>query len=399
MRCWQLDILGIGVDLDVRAAPALLDVLDDTLADLLDRRAGSDGLPSVRRRLVLDLDASTLTDGDKVVATGFAPEDAQEWLWWHLNRIGATHPSLTTVHAGVVATDRGAVVIPGSAGAGKSTLTAALVGAGWRYLSDELAALSRGAALVHAYRRPLSLHPTSARLLRLDGPGASEGHDRPEFVASRRLVRPGADTTTHRAAPRSAVPVMVVFPRFGGSERGTGRDVEPLGPADTLLGLIANGSNLAINGQRAFSTLAALAGRAPGFVVDTTDLPGAVEAVTELAARAQAPGGPELMARPSASVVEVRRGPLRCSEVQALAWPQDRGDLVLFDAATGLTHRLNGPAAEVWLRCDGSRSVGQIAGELGEHFHGADVALQAGSVIDRLVELGAVELDHVHRSG
>jgi len=49
---------------------------------------------------------------------------------------------LLGIHAGVVATPNGCILLPGPAGSGKSTLTAALVHAGLDYFSDELAILS-----------------------------------------------------------------------------------------------------------------------------------------------------------------------------------------------------------------------------------------------------------------
>jgi hypothetical protein len=65
------------------------------------------------------------------------------------------------VHAGVVAWDDGAIVIPGRSTSGKSTLVAALVRAGATYYSDEYAVLdARGR--VHAYRIPLSLRDGGA---------------------------------------------------------------------------------------------------------------------------------------------------------------------------------------------------------------------------------------------
>ena len=65
------------------------------------------------------------------------------------------------VHAGVVGWRGRAVVIPGRSMSGKSTLVAALVGAGATYYSDEYAVLdARGR--VHAYPTPLSLRDGSA---------------------------------------------------------------------------------------------------------------------------------------------------------------------------------------------------------------------------------------------
>lgn len=60
------------------------------------------------------------------------------------------------VHAGCVAYDGRAIVLPGRTFSGKSTLTAALLRAGADYLSDEYAVFD-GAGYVHPYARPLSL--------------------------------------------------------------------------------------------------------------------------------------------------------------------------------------------------------------------------------------------------
>ncbi|MEJ7582719.1 MAG: hypothetical protein WKF43_01285 [Acidimicrobiales bacterium] len=65
-------------------------------------------------------------------------------------------PTLVFVHAGAVAVDGRAVVLPGRSEAGKSSLVAALVGAGAEYLSDEYAPLD-GAGLVHPYPQDIRL--------------------------------------------------------------------------------------------------------------------------------------------------------------------------------------------------------------------------------------------------
>jgi hypothetical protein len=77
------------------------------------------------------------------------------------------------VHAGVVAWNGGAIVIPGASFSGKSTLVAALVRAGATYYSDEYAVFdARGR--VHAYPRPLSLR-IGDRMTSIDLPPESLG--------------------------------------------------------------------------------------------------------------------------------------------------------------------------------------------------------------------------------
>jgi hypothetical protein len=65
-------------------------------------------------------------------------------------------PDRVFVHAGVVACNGRALVLPGPSFAGKSTLTAALVRAGATYYSDEYAVLDEN-GFVHPYARPLSM--------------------------------------------------------------------------------------------------------------------------------------------------------------------------------------------------------------------------------------------------
>ena len=72
--------------------------------------------------------------------------------------VGERARTRVLVHAGVVAVDGRAVVLPGRTLAGKSTLVAELVRAGATYYSDEFAVIDED-GLVHPFARPLSLRP------------------------------------------------------------------------------------------------------------------------------------------------------------------------------------------------------------------------------------------------
>lgn len=63
------------------------------------------------------------------------------------------------LHGGAVERDGDVVVVLGRSGSGKSSLTAALVRAGWAYLTDEVVVIEPGSRRVHPYRRPLDLEP------------------------------------------------------------------------------------------------------------------------------------------------------------------------------------------------------------------------------------------------
>jgi hypothetical protein len=80
----------------------------------------------------------------------FIAANARDWLF---------------VHAGVVAHDGRALVIPGSSFSGKTTLVQALVQAGAKYYSDEYAVLDED-GLVHPYPRPLSIRSSGENAAR-----------------------------------------------------------------------------------------------------------------------------------------------------------------------------------------------------------------------------------------
>jgi hypothetical protein len=74
------------------------------------------------------------------------------------------------VHAGVVGVRGKALVLPGTSGAGKTTLVRALLKAGATYYSDEYALLdARGR--VHPYPRALSVRTTDGQKVRVPVPG------------------------------------------------------------------------------------------------------------------------------------------------------------------------------------------------------------------------------------
>ncbi len=62
-------------------------------------------------------------------------------------------------HAGGVAWQGRGVLLPGIAGAGKSTLTAWLLSRGFDYLTDELVFMAEGTTTMQGFTRPLNLKP------------------------------------------------------------------------------------------------------------------------------------------------------------------------------------------------------------------------------------------------
>jgi hypothetical protein len=94
---------------------------------------------------------------------------------------------LLCIHAGVVSTPRGLVVIPGQSGLGKTTLVAALVRAGFGYASDEALAIDRDTLTATALPRPLAL---ARDVWPIFATGAGVGDAPP--AGSEGLIRPAA---------------------------------------------------------------------------------------------------------------------------------------------------------------------------------------------------------------
>lgn len=119
---------------------------------------------------------------DAAWPTTVAREDGFSLLMQWLLAAVLERTDFTLVHAGVLARDGQALLLPAMSGRGKSTTTAALVREGFSFCSDELAALdARGR--VHAYALPLRmredalarlgelgprLHPVGERMWRKD---------------------------------------------------------------------------------------------------------------------------------------------------------------------------------------------------------------------------------------
>jgi hypothetical protein len=101
-----------------------------------------------------------------------------------LTQLAICHSPLLCIHAGVVHGSQGLLVIPGTSGLGKSTLVAALVSAGFDYVSDEALAIDRITLRATPFPRPLTLDGSVWNLIGTDlGPGPPPGSEQLISVA------------------------------------------------------------------------------------------------------------------------------------------------------------------------------------------------------------------------
>lgn len=147
---------------------------------------------------------------------------------------------VTTLHASVVEIDGGAVALLGAPGGGKTTLAAALVAAGARFVVDDLAALdATGPRLaVHAGYPVLRLWPEQAEVLAGGTEGLATVHPWYDKLAVplERLAAGGAPAIRTAARP---VPLQqVLLPRRGTAEQDVA--FERLATGAGLQALVAN---------------------------------------------------------------------------------------------------------------------------------------------------------------
>jgi hypothetical protein len=163
------------------------------------------------------------------------------------------------LHAAAVASDGQCVVLPGSTGAGKTTLTAYLAGRGFRYMTDELTFVADGSTTVEAFVRPLKL--------KTDGAAALRRENRLQIRESQRLVGP-SDVLVSADAFSSTRPLAraqlggIIFPRY--QRRGPLR-VEPMSPAQAGFRLIECALNRKVRPDHGFTDVTRLAAAVPSY--------------------------------------------------------------------------------------------------------------------------------------
>jgi hypothetical protein len=156
------------------------------------------------------LSPTALPEPDSVTAARTGPR-AQ--LAAGLRHHVALHSSDLFVHAGVVAVNGSALLIPGSSHSGKSTLVAALLRMGAAYLSDEYAVIDERGTIL----------PFPTALSIRDGAGVARRVD-PEAL--------GASVITGPTPPR-----LVVATRF---RPGARWDPRPVSRGEAMLHLLRN---------------------------------------------------------------------------------------------------------------------------------------------------------------
>lgn len=196
----------------------------------------------------------------RLIGEAASPAGAAAILVADVNRRAvASRPDQLVVHAAAVSYPGGVVLLPGEPGAGKSTLAAGLVSAGFSYLTDEAAAIDLDRLSVDAYPKPVSLDAASIWALgdRLP-PGAAASAS---FSVNQTAPSAGREATTASGTdfeyfvPASALGsgvvdgpqplAVIVFARY---RPGSATMLSSMGRAEALVELGNNSFNFVDHG-------------------------------------------------------------------------------------------------------------------------------------------------------
>ena len=220
--------------------------------------------------------------GSELIAQTHSEAFAIETLLWHLNAttIERADPYVV-LHAGGVSLDNAGIIISGPSGAGKTTLTAALVCAGFSYLTDEALAIDPTTGLLQPYPKALTIQRGSWELLPDLRPPPSDLSPRTWHVAPED-IRPNAV-----AGP--ATPTVVLLPireRLG--KGGDAAGMAEVKRSEAALQLVQHRFGLSSSATQALPVLADVLARCACFRLSTIDLGRAVQSVRELMQRSVA---------------------------------------------------------------------------------------------------------------
>jgi len=219
-------------------------------------------------------------DGDHLY-TFSSDEDLVGMVLWYVNQHAVENTSLLAVHAAAVEHDGEVVVLTAVAGAGKTTMAAALVAEGFGYVTEEVVAFDPASGAIVPYPLPFCLEPGSQPLfahLAPDPPADPHRVRGDVWFVHPDEVRPGS-----RSVGGTVTTVVVPAYRPGATEQ-----FDALTPAETLLHLLSGTMNLDRIGYEGFVRLVELAWSVPGYRLEYGDLNAACQLVGR-AAVAQEP--------------------------------------------------------------------------------------------------------------
>jgi HprK-related kinase A len=189
------------------------------------------------------------------------------------------------LHAGAVARNHSAIIMPGVPGAGKSTLCAALGLTGWRILSDEHALIIPGTADVVPLCRPVSLKNESIDVIQdfdaraIFGPVSEDTH-KGTVAHMKADLEPGSHDTRPLAAR------IMLFPKYSLNEP---QRLSPRRRTTSFILAAYHSFNYSLLGEAGFQAMKYLIDHVDCYDLVYRDLDWALKAIEHLHAETGAP--------------------------------------------------------------------------------------------------------------
>jgi hypothetical protein len=230
-----------------------------------------------------DLDAErpySLFFGSELIAQVHSRGFAIETLLWHLNAVTVDGADpFVVLHAGGVVLEEAGVIISGPSGAGKTTLTAALVRDGFSYLTDEALAIDPATSLLQPYPKALTIQRGSWELLADLRPPHSDFSPRVWHVAPTD-IRPNAIAAAARPT------VVVLLPtREGLADGGGVAGLEEVSRSEAAVQLAQQCFGLSARAAPTLPVLADILSSCACFRLFAVDLDCAVQSIRDLMRR------------------------------------------------------------------------------------------------------------------
>jgi hypothetical protein len=203
--------------------------------------------------------------GDEIPHRSLFPASILTYAAWDIpTQAHRNAPDFLLVHSGSVRFDGGSMLLPGSTGAGKSTLTAMLLERGSSYLSDELGAIDPVTSRIYPFPKRISLKFGSLKFF----PGLEER------LEDRAILPPSQE---ERFVPpeifgaKVAEPAPLRWVVFPGPEREGAPRLSPIAKAEATELLARNALNLYRFQDRGLILLSRVMREAEGYRLDGGD--------------------------------------------------------------------------------------------------------------------------------
>ncbi|WP_291986800.1 HprK-related kinase A [Candidatus Accumulibacter sp. ACC007] len=184
------------------------------------------------------------------------------------------------LHAGALALGDRAVIMAAPPGAGKSTLTAAMMLRGFRMLSDEFGVLCPRTGKLWPMLKPVALKNRAVDVIRDYADNAILG---PLYKGTRKgdvaHLAPLAASVDARQRP--ARPCLLLFPSF---RDGATLNIRRLPGEEAFARVAFNSFNYALLGQISFAAVAEVVAACPAFALEYSKLDEAIEAIRTMIA-------------------------------------------------------------------------------------------------------------------